>query len=237
MAHMWTELVAAATPYWHAFIAAATSWLAWRIYVLSAAAAIAVASVWYAHTQSAEFFEMARKPGPAPTRLKTIQKHYDEASRFRRARTLTFLARAVRVMGFGFIVPSTLLLLGLHNYGWFRPGAAPLLASNGCSTGEVHPSLVQSALFVASQLTMGVTESRLSGSLITGASRLHASESFLPADSVVGALVVFYRYFVGAFTTLVIRLGLSTFRAITTVEGRYQALKQALADARHGIHS
>ncbi|HVY32930.1 MAG TPA: hypothetical protein VG960_00790 [Caulobacteraceae bacterium] len=232
MAHMWTELIAAATPYWNALIAAATSWLALRIYVLAAAGAIAIGSVWYAQTQSAEFFEMARKPGPPPTRLKTIQRHFDEASQFRRARTLTFLGRAARVIGFGFVVPSALLLLGLHHYAWFRPGAAPLLASNGCYSKEVQPSLWQTALFVASQLTMGVTESRLSGSLIAGTSRLHASESFLPADSVVGALVVFYRYFVGAFTTLVIRLGLSTFRAITTVESRYQTLKQALADAK-----
>lgn len=231
MDHIWTELVAWAGPILRYLLAAATSWLAQRIYVLAGAAAIVIASVRFAGKQSADYFPMPKRRGRKPIRRASIQKALDKAHQFEDARTLTFLRRTAMVVVFGFVVPSALLLIGLRYYAWFRPGAAPLLATNGCYTAEAHPSIWQTARFVASQLTMGITDSRLSGSLITGTSNLHPSLSYLPSDSVVSGLVVFYRYFIGAFTTLLIRLGLSTFRAVTSVDQDKKELQAELAKA------
>jgi len=231
MDHMWTELVAWSGPILRALVAAATSWLAQRIYVLAGAGAIVIASVKFASKQSADFFPMPRPRGRKPIRRASIQKALDKASRFQSARTLTFLRRTAMVVVFGFVVPSALLLLGVRYYAWFRPGAAPLLATNGCYAAAAHPSIWETAQFVASQLTMGITDSRLSGSLITGTSNLRPSLGYMPSDRVVSGMVVFYRYFIGAFTTLLIRLGLSTFRAVTSVDQNMKELQAELAKA------
>ncbi len=236
MDQIWSDLVAFAGPILDRLAQIATSWLAWRVYALLLAAGIAFASVWYAGRQDWMVKERLKDlksfRGPSPTRRETILKQLGviEAHKAYRLRFLT--SATVKVLLFGFVVPSILLLMGIRCYAWFRPGVLPLISSNGCSSAVADPSLWGSIQFVLLQLTMGVADAHLSGGLLKAGGGLSGGEAYLPADKGVGLAIVSYRYFVGGFAALLALLGRTIFTTLMFPLNEVQRkLQRALAAA------
>ena len=221
MDHIWSSVVAHIGPLVHAIAVAATSWWAWRIYALLGGAIVVGGSIWVAQHQTAKLDELRPFRGRPPTAEESIRKRLQTVTQFRHNQAAVLGRRFFVVIICGFLLPSFVLLAGIHFYPWFRPGLAPLLLSQGCRQQAVSPSLWQTALYVGSQITMGVFDSRLSGGLVTGASLVHVGGNYLPGDRWVGATISAYRYFIGGFATLLLRLAAGAISAMSTA-GQYE---------------
>lgn len=216
MEHVWADVVAKAAPILQSVGAAATSWLAWRIYAALAAMVIGGGSILFALRQRAKILELVPFRGRKPRKLEAIDRRIEHVQKFKANQTRVLLSRMLLVVAFGFVIPSTLLLLGIHYYSWFKVGEAPLQITMGCRTWSIHPSLEAAAQFVLSQFAMGASASHVVGSLAASTPWLSRGTTYAPNDGVVSTAVILYRYFIGICATLLVQLSRAAYVARTT---------------------
>jgi hypothetical protein len=187
----------------------ATSWLAWRIYAATAVMLVMAISIWIAHSQQVDVLELRPFRGKKPTKRESIQKRLDKLQAIKGRARATNLLRAGWVLLFGFIVPSIMLAGIIHFYSWFQPNVEALVHA-GCHGGTVaHPSLISATMFMFSQLAMGASgiaadiSSRSFGTMMP---------SYLPSNTWFAEALAIYRYFIGAFSLIFVRLLIVAFK-------------------------
>lgn len=193
----------------HMAYVAATSWLAWRIYAVIVGILLFVVFVFVAlkqREQVAEFSNLPMRIDKRVRNISTIRKRLDRLDEFEKNKIGSIARRAIFICVFGFLAPSLVLIVGILHYSWFFPNRTPLLNSNGCSVYSIDNSIFNIVKFMISQLMMGVEESRLTGNIAATAVRRARESVIAPADDVVKFMMVFYRYFIGLFTTILLSL-------------------------------
>lgn len=202
MSTYYDQFIVFITPYWDRTIILATSWLAWRIYVVVIAAVVLGASFWVARKQQVWFKNLnpvSPIRGRQATRIKTLKRQIVQIDDLKKNIVRAILVRAGVLLATGLLVPGFLVVLALYNYQWFVPGGHALLADQ-CGGGPVDlPTISGISSFVASQWSMGFSPAAF-GSL-ESAERIRTSlHTYVPGDPVVSMGLSGFRYFVALFS-------------------------------------
>jgi hypothetical protein len=211
-----------------------TSWWGLRIEVILAALIVLGLSFWIARQQNAALkkdYEEYKPRGREPDDPDKLRAKIQEIE----ARKATFAWQSVRqalaVGFFGFVVPSSLMALGLLYYSWFVTNGSALARAIGCGgSHEVLPlNLVTAALFVLSQFFMGYGQHL--DELSTRIPALSSAASLTPTNSYIVLAVVAYRFYVGAFSLLFSNLVRRAVVAVRSIGPKQKRLVDKLARA------
>lgn len=231
MEHWFTNVLLAARP-WAAWAETMlTSWLAWRIYALLGGAIIVALSLWNANRHRDVIVEPSIRPSRAKTK-RGIRDALNRLDQLIKGGQSAVFRQALLVLFYGFLIPSTVLGLAIYFYPWFVPGQSALSTSGCPHSVTVSPTFFGTGVFVFSQLAMGMANT-VSG-LATGALG-NAIHGYTPANGIVAAAVVGYRYFIGLFAGAFAHLVYAALRMPATpklVQQR-QDLLTRLAAADH----
>ena len=237
MSAYYNQFIIFITPYWDQLVVAATSWVAWRAYVLATVGAILSASFWIARKQQVWFKNLnpvSPIRGRQATRIKTLKRQINQIDDLKKNIVKSILIRAVVLLATGLMVPGILLVLGLYNYQWFVPGAHALLADE-CGGGPVDlPTISGISNFVASQWSMGFSPAAF-GSL-ESAERIRSSlHTYVPGDPVVSLGLSGFRYFVAIFSGTFFAALWSAVRGApsSVLDETKRKLEERLADAQN----
>jgi hypothetical protein len=215
-----------------------SSWLGKRIEVAAAAALMLVISFYIAHSQRQKImkdFAETKKRGARPTTQPKLDEWLAEFEKDRLNNAFELGYAALLVALFGFVIPSTLMGLGVYEYNWFFPKAHALMSVNCGKNSPNSLSYFGTAIFVTSQFFMGFGQHL--DEIIPHQSTLAAASALEPADSVIAAALILYRYFVGAFSLMFVQLisrAYAVRRMVGPVEKLLDERKQKLAAASRG---
>ena len=209
-----------------------TSWLAWRIYALIGGVAAVGLSIWNANRHREFVVEFSSPPGRKPSKLRSIRRWQRELEERVGNKQREAVRQAMLVLFYGFFIPSTALGLAIYYYPWFMPGQDALSVSGCPHPLAVTPTFFGTGIFIFSQLAMGMANkmSFLADSALAGAFPV-----YMPANGIVAAAMVGYRYFIGLFAAAFVHL-LYTARKIPAdpkVQEQKDDLDKRLKNANH----
>lgn len=224
--------LASLEPWLHSAAELSTSWLAWRVYAIVAMTIVLALSFRIASAQRNMILELRPQRGPKPRVRKTIERKLRELDEFRNAKFSEAMKRAGLLILFGFVIPSAVLAVAIFYYRWFEPGQDALSVAACPQSSALQPTLLSTGLFLFSQLSMGI---------LNGAAEVFSGPvanyfpNYAPANGVVAAGLVGYRYFIAIFAGVLVHL-LGVARKVSSFEAlkiRRQELEDALAKATH----
>ncbi len=210
----------------------ATSWLAWRFYALAGGTFVAGLSIWNANRHREFVVEISNPPGRKPSRRKSIMRWQRELDERVGNKQREAVRQALLVLFYGFFIPSTVLGVAIYYYPWFMPGHEALSVSGCPHPMAVTPTFFGTGTFIFSQLAMGMANKM---SFLADSALARAFPTYMPANGIIAAAMVGYRYFIGLFAAAFVHL-LYTARKIPVdlmVQKQREDLDKRLKNADH----